>query len=103
MRRTPIASYLAAAALAAAAALSGQSVHWDPPKGSLPVGEVSPLQLVFDDCTPDDIPAPPKVDGLRLDYEGQSSNITMINGTFTRNVSVTFSALLSQHQAVVIP
>jgi len=103
MRRAPIASLALAAALAAAPALPGQSVHWDPPGGALAVGEVSQLQLVFDDCTPNDTPAPPKVDGLRLDYEGQSSNISMINGTFSRNVTVTYAVLLSQHQGVEIP
>ncbi len=103
LRRTLPSPFLLAALLAAAPPLPGQSVHWDPPSGSLPVGEVSQLQLVFDDCSPDDTPAPPKVDGLRIDYEGQSSNISMINGTFSRNVSVTYAVLLSQHQAVEIP
>ncbi len=78
-------------------------MHWDPPGGSLPVGEVSSLQLVFDDCSPEDTPAPPKVDGLRLDYQGQSSNISIINGTFSRNVTMTYAALLTQQQEVDIP
>jgi hypothetical protein len=99
-RRT---AFLIAAALAAAPALPAQSVHWEPPGGTLPVGEVSQLQLVFDDCTPNDTPVPPKADGLRLDYEGQSSNISMINGTFSRNVTVTYAALLAQHRDVEIP
>ncbi|HXQ81510.1 MAG TPA: BatD family protein [Opitutaceae bacterium] len=103
MCRTPTAQLLLAAVLAAAPALPGQSVRWDPPGGSLPVGQVSQLQLVFDDCSPNDTPLPPKVDGLRLDYEGQSSNISMINGTFSRSVSVTYAALMSRSQAVEIP
>jgi hypothetical protein len=103
MVRAAICAFLIAAALAAAPALPGQSVRWDPPGGGLPVGEVSQMQLVFDDCTPNDTPVPPKVDGLRLDYEGQSSNISMINGTFSRNVTVTYAVLLSQHHPVEIP
>jgi hypothetical protein len=83
--------------------LCGQSAHWDPPGGTLPVGEVSQLQLVFEDCSPDDTPAPPKVDGLTLDNQGQSSSISIINGTFSRTVSVTFAALLSRQQAIEIP
>jgi hypothetical protein len=69
----------------------------------MPVGQVSQLQLVFDDCSPNDTPTPPKVDGLRLDYEGQSSNISMINGSFSRNVTITFAALLAQQKEVEIP
>ena len=80
-----------------------QSAHWDPPGGTLPVGEVSSLQLVFDDCTPDDIPVPPKVDGFRSDYQGQSSNISIINGTYSKNVSVTFAVLVSKQQDITIP
>lgn len=90
-------------ALVSAAALRAQSVHWDPPSGVIPVGQVTQLQLVFDDCTPNDNPTPPKVDGLRLDYEGQSSNISMINGSFSRNVTITFAALLTQQKDIEIP
>jgi hypothetical protein len=103
MRRTSTAPLLLAAVLAAAPHLPGQSVRWDPPGGSLPVGQVSQLQLIFDDCSPNDTPVPPKVEGLRLDYEGQSSNISMINGTFARSVSVTYAALLSRNQGVEVP
>jgi hypothetical protein len=92
-----------AALIAAGPALRAQSVHWDPPSGVIPVGQVTQLQLVFDDCTPNDTPAPPRIDGLRLDYEGQSSNISMINGSFSRNVTITFAALLAQQKDVDIP
>ena len=103
MRRTLQSSLLLAACLAASSAAPGQSVRWDPPGGSLPVGQVSQLQLVFDDCSPDDTPAPPKVDGLTLDYQGQSTSMSLINGTFTRSVSVTFAALLARQQRADIP
>jgi hypothetical protein len=82
---------------------AAQSIHWDPPGGTLPVGEVSQLQLVFDECSPDDVPVPPKVDGLRLDYQGQSSQVSIINGTFSKNVSMTFAVLLSKQSDVDIP
>src|SRR5208282_713815 len=103
MKRTPLSALLAAAALAAAPALRAQSVHWDPPAGTLPVGAVSQLQLVFDGCTPEDTPVLPKVDGLRLDYQGQSTSMSLINGTFTRNVTVSYAVLLSKQQEVEVP
>ena len=103
MPRPSLHTLLLAAALAAAPAASAQSIHWDPPGGSLPVGQVSSLQLVFDDCSPQDTPVLPKVDGLRLDFQGQSSSYSIINGTFSRNVSMTYAALLSRQQQVDIP
>jgi hypothetical protein len=101
MLRNSVLPLLVAAALAADA--SAQSVHWDPPGGSLPSGEVSSLRLVFDDCSPEDTPSIPKVDGLRLDYQGQSSSYSIINGSFSRDVSLTYSALISGQQGVEIP
>ena len=92
-----------ALALAAAHAALGQSIHWDPPGGTLPSGEVSSLRLVFDDCSPDDTPALPKVEGLRIDYQGQSNSYSIINGSFSRNVSITYSALITRQQGVEIP
>ncbi len=103
MQRTHPLIGLLAAALAAASPVSAQSIHWEPPGGSLAVGEVSSLQLVFDDCAPEDTPAIPKVDGLRLDFQGQSSSFSLVNGTFSRNVSMTYATLLSKQQEVDIP
>ncbi len=102
-RNTLLRSLFLAASSLAAPLLLGQSAHWDPPGGTLPVGEVSQLQLIFDECTPEDTPVPPKVDGLTLENQGQSSNISLINGTFSRTVAVGFSALLSKQQEVEIP
>jgi hypothetical protein len=101
-RNHPLAGLLAAA-LTAAASVSAQSIHWEPPGGSLAVGEVSSLQLVFDDCAPEDTPAIPKVDGLRLDFQGQSSSFSLVNGTFSRNVSMTYAVLLTKQQEADIP
>jgi BatD DUF11 like domain len=103
MQGTHIGSLLLLAALAASPAARAQSVHWVPPGGSLPVGQVSQLQLVFDDCTPGDTPVPPKVDGLKIVYAGQSNNISMVNGTFARNVTFVYSVLASKKEDVEIP
>ncbi len=92
-----------ALALSAAPLALAQSAHWEPPGGTLPVGEVSSLQLVFDDCTPDDVPSPPKVDGLRMDFQGQSSAISIINGTYSKNVTLTFAVLASKQADLTIP
>jgi hypothetical protein len=103
MQRTPLGLLLALAVLAAPAARA-QSARWDPPGGNLPVGELTALQLVFEDCTPDDVPVvPPKVDGLRMDFQGQSSFTSLINGTYSKSMSMTFAVLLSRAQDVNLP
>ena len=89
--------------LCAAPVLSAQSAHWEPPGGSLPVGESQTLQLVFEDCSPEDVPAPPKVDGLRMEYQGQSSSFVLNNGSFSRSVTLSYGVLLSSSQGVEIP
>jgi hypothetical protein len=89
--------------LCAAPILSAQSAHWEPPGGSLPVGESQTLQLVFEDCSPEDVPPPPKVDGLRMEYQGQSSSFVLNNGSFSRSVSLSYGVLLSNPQGVDIP
>ena len=81
----------------------GQSVHWDPPGGQLPAGESTSLQLVFEDCEPKGTPAVPKVGGLTLEYSGQASNMSWVNGTYSHSVTYTYAALLERKRSVEIP
>lgn len=83
--------------------LNAQSAHWDPPGGSLPAGQTTELQLVFEDCEPKDTPAPPKVSGLSLEYSGQANNMSFVNGTYSHTISYTYAALLAKKQTVEIP
>ncbi len=83
--------------------LHAQSVRWDPPGGTLAVGEATGLQLVFDDCEPKGNPNPPRVTGLTLQLNGQSSNISIINGSYSHTVTCNFAALLTQKQSIDIP
>ncbi|HVW22359.1 MAG TPA: BatD family protein [Opitutaceae bacterium] len=80
-----------------------QSVRWDPPGGPLAVGQVTSLQLVFQNCEPKGVPAIPDVPGLTLQFASQSSNISWINGDYSRSVTYVYQALLSRKQAVEIP
>ena len=89
--------------IAFATGLHAQSARWEPAGGSLPVGQVTALQLVFQDCEPKETPAPPKVDGLTLEFTGQASNISWINGDYSRSITYTYAALLAQKQAVDLP
>jgi hypothetical protein len=84
-------------------AASAQTAHWDPPGGTLAVGQVTTLQLLFENCEPKAPPVPPAVDGLTLEYSGQASNISWINGDYSRSITYTYAALLAKKQPIDIP
>lgn len=86
-----------------AGVLRAQSAHWESIGGSLPVGQVTNLQLIFENCEPKDTPAPPQVSGLSLEFSGQSSSVSWINGDYSRSVTYNYAALLTRHQQAEIP
>ncbi len=96
-------AFLSFFALPGVTALRAQSVHWDPPGGSLPVGQSTALRLVFENCAPKDEPVPPKVDGLTLQLYGKGSNTSIVNGSMTVSETFTFAAALTKNQRVEIP
>ncbi len=100
--RLPL-SLLCLLALGFTGALRAQSGHWEPPGGTLPVGQVTALQLVFQDCEPKETPAPPKVDGLTLEFTSQATNISWINGDYSRSITYTYAALLAKKAGVDLP
>jgi hypothetical protein len=101
MRSHALALIALLASLAPAAV--AQSIRWDPAGGSLAVGETTTLQLVFDGCDPKGTPLPPPVDGLTCQFAGKSSNISWINGDYSKTVTLSYAALLSKNQSVDIP
>ena len=76
-------------ALGALASARAQTVRWEPLQGALALGQTSELLLIFEDCSPKETPRLPKIDGLSLDFAGQSTSTSIIN--FTRSDSVTFT------------
>ena len=80
-----------------------QSIRWDPPAGTLAVGQTTALQLVCENCEPKDAPVPPKVDGLTLSFAGQSSKMAFENGVYSHSVIYGYAALLARRQAIEIP
>ena len=59
------------------AVASAQRVYWEPNAGSLAYEQVSPLQLVFENCEPESDPKLPSLDGLELQFTGTSSSFAM--------------------------
>jgi tetratricopeptide (TPR) repeat protein len=75
-----------------AVALFGQSARWEPSEGSLAYGQTSQLQLVFDGCAPKGQPTPPAADGIALQYAGESNQTSIINGTVSKSVTLSYAA-----------
>ena len=94
---------LGLSALVVAHTASAQTVRWDPIQGTLAVGQTSELQLVFEDCSPTAQPRLPSIDGLTLEFAGQSTSTSIINFTRSDSVTFTYAARLSKNQRVTIP
>ncbi len=88
---------------ALAGELAGQSVAWQPGAGSLAFGQVSQLQLVFENCKPDGNPTLPRVDGLEIQYSGSGSSFTMENMSITRKEVLSYSVRPTKRPEVRIP
>ena len=90
-------------ALGAGAFAQAQTVRWEPLQGALAVGQTSELLLIFEDCSPKEAPRLPKIDGLSLDFAGQSTSTSIINFTRSDSVTFTYAARLTKKQRVTIP
>lgn len=84
-------------------AARAQSVQWDPPRGSLPVGQARALALVFEGCAPKGQPVIPKVEGLTLQFHGQSSSTSIVNLSVSHSTTLTYAAQLTKNQRIEIP
>ncbi|MDF9826353.1 hypothetical protein M2447_000434 [Ereboglobus sp. PH5-10] len=81
-----------------------QTIRWDPSGGSLAKGQVSQIQLVFENCQPQGNVAFPPVAGLELQHNGsRSQNFSSINGRTVQSVSFGFNARPTTEQRVTIP
>jgi len=80
-----------------------QRVYWEPNAGSLAFEQSSPLQLVFENCEPEDDPKPPASDGLELQFTGSGSSIAYENGTVSRKHLYNYEARPTKRAEVRIP
>lgn len=67
-------------------AARGQSVHWE---GS--PEDPAEVQLIFEDCSPDGDPRPPAIADVTLTLTGNSSQTSIINGSFSRSTILSYS------------
>lgn len=91
-------------ALASLVALArAQTGRWEPEGGTLAFGQTSQLQLIFEGCVPKGQPTLPTVDGLTLQFAGNSSQTSIVNGTVTRTEALTYAARPTKHTDIAIP
>lgn len=83
MRRFPALFFLLSLALATARA---QTVHWEGADDS------SELQLIFEDCSPDGDPRLPPIEDSVLTLTGNSSQMMISNGSFSRSTVLTYNS-----------
>lgn len=97
LQRLPVLRILAplAALLAAVAAplAHAQSIRWDPAAGTLARGQISRLELVFEDCAPKGTPNLPTIAGLESGTPSvsQRSSFNLVNGNASRTSTVILS------------
>ncbi|MDB6169988.1 MAG: hypothetical protein JWM88_2852 [Verrucomicrobia bacterium] len=77
-------------------AARAQSVHWE---GS--PDDPSEVQLVFDECSPDGDPHVPALADNVLSLAGNSSQTSIINGSFSRSYTLTYSVRAKRPGAVL--
>ncbi len=77
-----------------------QSVHWenaDPSLGS------NAVQLVFEDCEPDGDPQLPPTPSATLTLGGKSTNFSMVNGSTSSSITLTYYVQARRAGALEIP
>lgn len=96
MRRLLAFVFLLSVALTAARA---QSVHW----ANSDSGDPSELQLVYENCAPDQDPSLPRMDGLSFTLEGRSSQTQIVNFDVTRSTVLTYRVRATRSVPIQIP
>ena len=87
------------ATLALATLARAQSVRWVPADS----GVSQAAMLVFEDCAPDGEPQLPVLPNATLTRVGESSNTSIVNGTVTRSIVLSYLIRARQSGAVTIP
>lgn len=80
-----------------------QSARWEPSSGTLAFGQTNQLQLIFEGCAPKGQPVLPSVDGLSLQFAGNSSQTSIVNGSVSRTEALTYATRPTKRADITIP
>lgn len=89
--------------LGAISSLSAQQVYWKGPQEALAKDQNSMLELVFEDCQPEDSPQLPNIDGLAFGAPSSSSQYAMENFKITQRAVLSYPIQPLRPGTLIIP
>ena len=94
---------IALLALASIAGAFAAEVRWDPPGGTLGIGQTSSLDLVFEDCEPSEAVQLPNVADVSFGRPSQSSQTSIVNFKMSRRTVLSYPVLPIRKGRITIP
>ncbi|MEZ5405105.1 MAG: BatD family protein [Verrucomicrobiia bacterium] len=83
--------------------LKSQQVYWKKPTSALSERETTTLELVFEDCQPDDTPNLPQVNGLSFGTPSSSTQYSMENFKISQRGVLSYPVQAIQPGTLIIP
>ncbi|MBX7157174.1 MAG: BatD family protein [Verrucomicrobiae bacterium] len=83
--------------------LKSQQVYWKKPTNALSERETTTLELVFEDCQPDDTPDLPQVNGLNFGTPSSSTQYSMENFKISQRGVLSYPIQATQQGTLTIP
>lgn len=89
--------------LGSSLSLKSQQVYWKTPAGALVEKQTSTLELVFEDCQPEDTPSLPNIDGLIFGTPSSSTQYSMENFQISQRGVLSYPVQPQRQGTVIIP
>ena len=83
--------------------LTAQQVYWKGPQETLAKDQNSALELVFEDCQPENDPQLPNIDGLAFGAPSSSSQYAMENFQITQRAVLSYPIQPLRQGTIIIP
>ncbi len=95
--------FISLIAIAAAVSAPAAGVRWEPPGGTLGVGQTTQIELVFEDCEPTEEVRIPTIPDASIGRPSQSSQTSIVNFKMSRRTSLSYPVLPIRRGTLTIP
>jgi hypothetical protein len=95
--------YLALLLASAVASLPAAQLTAQLDRDTITLGEAAALSLTYEGSQSDQVPTPPTVPNLQIVYTGQSSQVSIVNGSVSQTVTHNFQVTARQPGEYTIP